>query len=90
MSTKLEVKKQQSRALLRALTTRPVLEPPCIGNFNNTEMSNTNLCPRANVEFYTSVPLLSNNSMVTSLMEVISIIFFFLGFQISCMNDSWF
>ena len=80
-STKPEVEKQQNRSLLSTLTTRPVLERPGIGNFNNTRMFNSNLCPRANLEFSTSVPLPSNSSMVTYLLKVSSNIFFSLGFR---------
>ena len=39
------------------------------------------LCPRANLEFSTSVPLPSNSSMVTYLLKVSSNIFFSLGFR---------
>ncbi|XP_055284388.1 ankyrin repeat domain-containing protein 26-like [Moschus berezovskii] len=69
MSTKREVEKQQNRSVLSTPSRRPVLEPPCSGNFRNTVMFNSNLCPRANVEFSSSVPLPSNHSMVTHLLE---------------------
>ncbi|XP_055266512.1 ankyrin repeat domain-containing protein 26-like, partial [Moschus berezovskii] len=69
MSTKREVEKQQNRSVLSTLSRRPVLEPPCSGNFRNTVMFNSNLCPRANVEFSSSDPLPSNHSMVTHLLE---------------------
>ena len=79
ISTKLEVEKEQDKSLLRTLSTRPVLEPPCVGNFNNPLVLNGNLTPRANVGFSTSIPCPSNNSMETYLPKVSSVIFFPLG-----------
>ena len=81
ISTKLEVKKEQNRSLLSLLSTRPVLEPPCVGNFNNPLVLNGNLTPRANIGLSTSIPSPSNNSMETYLTKVSSIIFFPLGFR---------
>ena len=81
ISTKLEVEKEQDKSLLRTLSTRPVLEPPCVGNFNNPLVLNGNLTPRANVGFSTSIPCPSNNSMETYLPKVSSVIFFPLGFR---------
>ncbi|XP_045018654.1 ankyrin repeat domain-containing protein 62 isoform X2 [Bubalus bubalis] len=70
VSTKLEVEKQQNRSLFKTVTTRPVLEPPCVGNFNNPLVLNGNLTPRANVGFSTSIPHPSNNSMETYLTKM--------------------
>uniref|UniRef100_A0A452FRD4 Uncharacterized protein n=1 Tax=Capra hircus TaxID=9925 RepID=A0A452FRD4_CAPHI len=70
ISTKLEVEKEQNKSLLSTLTTRPVLEPPCVGNFNNPLVLNGNLTPRANVGFSTSIPRPSNNSMETYLTKM--------------------
>ncbi|NP_001107239.2 ankyrin repeat domain-containing protein 26 [Bos taurus] len=70
ISTKLEVEKEQNRSLLSTLSTRPVLEPPCVGNFNNPVVLNGNLTPRANVGFSTSIPRPSNNSMETYLTKM--------------------
>ena len=81
ISTKLEVEKEQNKSLLSTLSTRPVLEPPCVGNFNNPLVLNGNLTPRANVGFSTSIPCPSNNSMETYLTEVRSVIFCSLGFR---------
>ena len=81
ISTKLEVEKEQNKSLLSTLSTRPVLEPPCVGTFNNPLVLNGNLTPRANVGFSTSIPCPSNNSMETYLTEVSSVIFFSLGFR---------
>ena len=53
-STKLEVQKQQNRSLLSTLTTRPVLERPGIGNFNNTRMFNSTLSKSKPRVFYLS------------------------------------
>ena len=81
ISTKLEVKTEQNTSLLRSLSTRPVLEPPCVGNFNNPLVLNGNLTPRANVGFSTSIPCPSNNNMEIFLTEVSFIIFCSLGFR---------
>ncbi|XP_055401341.1 ankyrin repeat domain-containing protein 62-like [Bubalus kerabau] len=70
VSTKLEVEKQQNRSLFKTVSTRPVLEPPCVGNFNNPLVLNGNLTPRANVGFSTSIPHPSNNSMETYLTKM--------------------
>ncbi|XDC80853.1 hypothetical protein R6Z07F_012026 [Ovis aries] len=68
ISTKLEVEKQQNRSLFNTVSTRPVLEPPCVGNFNNPLVLNTNLTPR--VGFSTSISCPSNNNMETYLTEM--------------------
>ncbi|KAM9671714.1 ankyrin repeat domain-containing protein 26 isoform 15-T17 [Trichechus inunguis] len=69
ISTKLLVEKQQNRSLLSTLTTRPVLEPPCVGNVNNSLVLNRNLIPRENLAIPTSSPRPSNNSMETYLTK---------------------
>ena len=81
VSAKLQVEKQQKRSFFNTVSTRPVLEPPCVGNFNNPVVLNGNLTPRANVGFSTSIPRPSNNSMETYLTKVSSIIFSPLGFR---------
>ena len=81
ISTKLEVEKQQNRSFFNTVSMRPVLEPPCVGNFNNPLVLNGNLTPRANAGFSTSIPHPLNNSMETHLTKVSSIIFFPLGFR---------
>ncbi|XP_028350781.1 ankyrin repeat domain-containing protein 26 isoform X12 [Physeter macrocephalus] len=63
ISTKLLVEKQQNRSLLSTLTTRPVLEPPCVGNLNNSLVLNRNLTPGENLEISTSSSRPSNKSM---------------------------
>ncbi|KAM9230297.1 ankyrin repeat domain-containing protein 26 [Dugong dugon] len=70
ISTKLLVEKQQNRSLLSTLTTRPVLEPPCVGNVNNSLVLNRNLIPRENLAIPTSSPRPSNNSMETYLTKM--------------------
>uniref|UniRef100_A0A8C6E0L6 Ankyrin repeat domain-containing protein 26 n=1 Tax=Moschus moschiferus TaxID=68415 RepID=A0A8C6E0L6_MOSMO len=70
IGTKLEAEKEQNKSLLRTLSTRPVLEPPCVGNFNNPLVLNGSLTPRANVGFSTSIPRASNNSMETYLTKM--------------------
>ena len=82
INTKPEVEKEQNKSLLGNLSMRPVLEPPCVGNFNNPLVLNGNLTPRANVRFSTSIPRPSNNSMETYLTKVSSIIFSPLGFRV--------
>ena len=62
--------KEQNRSLLSTLSTRPVLEPRCVGNFNNPLVLKGNLTPRANIGFSTSIPHPSNNSMETYLTEM--------------------
>ncbi|MXQ96486.1 hypothetical protein E5288_WYG015472 [Bos mutus] len=66
ISTKLEVEKEQNKSLL---------EPLCVGNFNNPLVLNGNLTLRANVRFSTSIPCPSNNSMENYLTKITSIIF---------------
>nr|XP_023404604.1 ankyrin repeat domain-containing protein 26 isoform X6 [Loxodonta africana] len=70
ISTKLLVEKQQNRSLLSTLTTRPVLEPPCVGNVNSSLVLNRNLIPRENLAIPTSSPRPSNNSMETYLTKM--------------------
>ena len=82
ISTKLEVEKEQNKSLLGTLSMRPVLETPCVGNFNNPLVLNANLTPRANLGFSTLIPCPSNNSMENYLTKVSSIIFSPLGFRI--------
>ena len=72
ISTKLEVEKEQNKSLL---------EPLCVGNFNNPLVLNGNLTPRANVGFSTSIPCPSNNNMENYLTKITSIIFSPLGFR---------
>ncbi|KAG5201302.1 hypothetical protein JEQ12_004065 [Ovis aries] len=70
ISTKLEVEKEQNKSLLSTLSTRSVLEPSCVGNFNNPLVPNGNLTPRANIGFPTSIPYPLNNSMETYLTKI--------------------
>nr|XP_058912648.1 ankyrin repeat domain-containing protein 26 isoform X2 [Kogia breviceps] len=63
ISTKLLVEKQQNRSLLSTLSTRPVLEPPCVGNLNNSLVLNRNHTPGENLEISTSSSRPSNKSM---------------------------
>ena len=81
ISTKLEVEKEQNKSLLGIRSSRPVLEPPCVGNFNNPLVLNGNLTLRANVGFSTSIPCPSNNSMENYLTKITSIIFSPLSFR---------
>ncbi|XP_043739861.1 ankyrin repeat domain-containing protein 26-like [Cervus elaphus] len=70
INTKLEVEKQQNRSLLSTLSSMPVLEPPCVGNFNNPLVLHESLTPRANVGFSTSIPRRSDDSMETYLTKM--------------------
>ncbi|XP_027416040.1 ankyrin repeat domain-containing protein 26-like isoform X5 [Bos indicus x Bos taurus] len=70
VSAKLQVEKQQNRSFFNTVSMRPVLEPPCVGNFNNPLVLNGNLTPRANLRFSTSIPRPSNNSMETYLTKM--------------------
>ncbi|XP_032099695.1 ankyrin repeat domain-containing protein 26 isoform X6 [Sapajus apella] len=63
VNTKLLVEKQQTRSLFTTLTTRPVLESPCVGNLNNSLDVNRKLIPREDLVISTSNPRTSNNSM---------------------------
>ena len=90
MGTKLEVEKQQKRSLLSTLSSRSVLEPSSVGDFNPTSDFNANLISGANVRFSTSVPRRSSDSVETFLTKVSSVLFFFTGFQISDIKDPYF
>nr|XP_054948493.1 ankyrin repeat domain-containing protein 26 isoform X8 [Pan paniscus] len=70
VNTKLLVEKQQSRSLFTTLTTRPVKEPPCVGNLNNSLDLNRKLIPRENLVISTSNPRASNNSMENYLSKM--------------------
>ncbi|PNI61053.1 ANKRD26 isoform 1 [Pan troglodytes] len=70
VNTKLLVEKQQSRSLFTTLTTRPVMEPPCVGNLNNSLDLNRKLIPRENLVMSTSNPRASNNSMENYLSKM--------------------
>lgn len=85
ISTKLLVEKQQNRSLLSTLTTRPVLEPPCVGSLNNSLVLNRNLTPGENLEISTSSSRPSNKSMEIYLTKVSDIIPFSLGFRFLIM-----
>uniref|UniRef100_A0A2K6T2L2 Ankyrin repeat domain containing 26 n=1 Tax=Saimiri boliviensis boliviensis TaxID=39432 RepID=A0A2K6T2L2_SAIBB len=63
VNTKLLVEKQQTRSLFTTLTTRPVLEFPCVRNLNDSLDLNRKLIPRENLLISTSNPRTSNNSM---------------------------
>ncbi|XP_010379736.2 ankyrin repeat domain-containing protein 26 isoform X7 [Rhinopithecus roxellana] len=70
VSTKLLVEKQQSRSLFTTLTTRPVMEPPCVGNLNNSLYHNRKLIPRENSVISSSKPRTSNNSVENYLSKM--------------------
>ncbi|XP_011911462.1 PREDICTED: ankyrin repeat domain-containing protein 26 [Cercocebus atys] len=70
VSTKLLVEKQQSRSLFTTLTTRPVMEPPCVGNLNNSLDHNRKLIPRENLVISSSNPRTSNNSVENYLSKM--------------------
>ncbi|KAB1254044.1 Ankyrin repeat domain-containing protein 26 [Camelus dromedarius] len=70
ISTKLLVEKQQNKSLLSTLHMRPVLEPPCVGNFSNSLVLNRSLTPRENLMISTSSLRPSDNSMETYLAKM--------------------
>ncbi|KAM9576390.1 uncharacterized protein ACIGJ3_004542 isoform 2-T2 [Trichechus inunguis] len=49
--------------------TRSILEPPCVGNVNNSLVLNRNHIPRENLAILPSSPQPSNNSMETYLTK---------------------
>ncbi|XP_076796502.1 ankyrin repeat domain-containing protein 30A isoform X2 [Arvicanthis niloticus] len=53
-STKLFLEEQQNRSLLSTLSTRPVVECPCVGSLHNSLVFNRTLIPRENVVVPTS------------------------------------
>ncbi|XP_031238978.1 ankyrin repeat domain-containing protein 30A isoform X3 [Mastomys coucha] len=59
-STKLLLEEQQSRSLLSTLSTRPVVECPCVGSLHNSLVFNRTLIPRENIVVPTSGPQPSN------------------------------
>lgn len=81
VSTELLLQKQQNRSLLSVPNTRPVLETPGVGNFNNSFVLYGHSLPRENLVIPTSRPRISNNSIETYLIKVCYIIFFPLGFR---------
>ncbi|XP_028609315.1 ankyrin repeat domain-containing protein 30A isoform X2 [Grammomys surdaster] len=53
-STKLLLEEQQNRSLLNTLSTRPVVECPCVGSLHNSLVFNRTLIPRENIVVPTS------------------------------------
>ncbi|GAB1291207.1 Ankyrin repeat domain-containing protein 26 [Apodemus speciosus] len=53
-STKLLLEEQQNRALLSTLSTRPVVECPCVGSLHKSMVFNRTLIPRENTVVPTS------------------------------------
>ncbi|CAO2606352.1 Ankyrin repeat domain-containing protein 26 [Lemmus lemmus] len=62
-STKLLLEEQQNRSLLSSLSTRPIVECPCIGGLHNSLVFNRTLIPRENVVIPTSSLQPSNKRM---------------------------
>ncbi|CAH7183908.1 ankyrin repeat domain-containing protein 30A [Phodopus roborovskii] len=62
-STKLLLEEQQNRSLLSSLSTRPVVECPCIGSLHNSLVFNRALIPRENIVIPTSSLQPSNKRM---------------------------
>ncbi|KAK1338693.1 hypothetical protein QTO34_019350 [Cnephaeus nilssonii] len=81
VSTELLLQKQQNRLLVSVPNTRPGLETPGVGNFNNSFVLYGHSTPRENMVIPTSRPRISNNSIETYLIKVCYIIFFPLGFR---------
>nr|Q811D2.2 RecName: Full=Ankyrin repeat domain-containing protein 26 [Mus musculus] len=53
-SSKLLLEEQQNRSLLSTLSTRPVVECPCVGSLHNSLVFNRTLIPRENIVVPTS------------------------------------
>nr|KAF6387531.1 hypothetical protein mMyoMyo1_008023 [Myotis myotis] len=70
VSTELFLQKQQNRSLLSVPNTRPVLETPGVGNFNNSFVLYGHSLPRENMVIPTSRPRISNNSIETYLIKM--------------------
>ncbi|XP_047408164.1 ankyrin repeat domain-containing protein 26 isoform X3 [Sciurus carolinensis] len=70
VNTKLLVEKQQNRSLLSTVSTRPVLECPCVGNHNNSLVLNRSYFPRENLVVPNSNLQSSSKSMENYLAEM--------------------
>ncbi|EHB01988.1 Ankyrin repeat domain-containing protein 26 [Heterocephalus glaber] len=64
-NTKLLVEQQQNRSLLSTVSTRPVLECPCVGNLNHSLVFQRSFLPRENLV----VPPLNLQPSNTSIIE---------------------
>ncbi|XP_026643949.1 ankyrin repeat domain-containing protein 26-like isoform X3 [Microtus ochrogaster] len=62
-STKLLLEEQQNRSLLSSLSTRPIVECPCIGGLHNSLVFNRTLIPRENIVIPSSSLQPSNKRM---------------------------
>ncbi|XP_057631361.1 ankyrin repeat domain-containing protein 26-like isoform X2 [Chionomys nivalis] len=62
-STKLLLEEQQNRSLLSSLSTRPIVECPCVGGLHNSLVFNRTLIPRENIVIPTSSLQPSNKRM---------------------------
>ncbi|XP_059114445.1 ankyrin repeat domain-containing protein 30A [Peromyscus eremicus] len=69
-STKLLLEEQQNRSLLSSLSTRPVVECPCLGGLHNSLVFNRTLIPRENIVIPTSGLQPSNKRMEIYLTEM--------------------
>lgn len=62
-STKLLLEEQQNRSLLSSLSTRPIVECPCVGGLHNGLVFNRTLIPRENIVIPSSSLQPSNKRM---------------------------
>ncbi|KAH0506832.1 Ankyrin repeat domain-containing protein 26 [Microtus ochrogaster] len=62
-STKLLLEEQQNRSLLSSLSTRPIVECPCVGGLHNSLVFNRTLIPRENIVIPSSSLQPSNKRM---------------------------
>nr|XP_042130528.1 ankyrin repeat domain-containing protein 26 [Peromyscus maniculatus bairdii] len=69
-STKLLLEEQQNRSLLSSLSTRPIVECPCLGGLHNSLVFNRTLIPRENIVIPTSGLQPSNKRMEIYLTEM--------------------
>uniref|UniRef100_H0V0H5 Ankyrin repeat domain 26 n=1 Tax=Cavia porcellus TaxID=10141 RepID=H0V0H5_CAVPO len=69
-NTELLVEKQQSRSLLSTVSTRPVLECPCVGNLNHSLTLHRSFLPRESLVVHTLNPQPSNDSIENYLTKM--------------------
>ncbi|XP_036037356.1 ankyrin repeat domain-containing protein 26-like [Onychomys torridus] len=69
-STKLLLEEQQNRSLLSSLSTRPIVECPCLRGLHNSLVFNRTLIPRENIVIPTSSLQPSNKRMEIYLTEM--------------------
>uniref|UniRef100_A0A5F8HGR5 Uncharacterized protein n=1 Tax=Monodelphis domestica TaxID=13616 RepID=A0A5F8HGR5_MONDO len=77
VSAELLNEKQRSKTLITSFTASPVLEPPHIGNLNNSLVLNRGLIPRGNIVYSTGNTVSSRNRAEAYFTKVSHLEFFF-------------